>query len=93
MGEKEQALAEIEAIRAKIDEVDRRLVELLDERAGYSIDIRRLKPAAGMQLFDAGREQAIFDKVASYGDGTLHEPQLRELYETLLKVMKENPAD
>ena len=36
------------------------LVALLNERAGYSLDIRALKPSAHMGLYDPKREEEIF---------------------------------
>ena len=91
--EKQEALDLIYDYRKEIDELDRRLVGMLNERAELSIKIRKLKPAAGMQLFDAAREDAIYDKVCNFSEGTLKDEGLREIYATLLKVMKENPAD
>ena len=82
----------IEGYRADIDEVDRKLVALLNERAGYSLAIRALKPQAGMELYNPAREQCIFDKVCNLSNGTLYDQGLCEIYATLLKVMKENPS-
>lgn len=92
MPDTNHARMELEQHRAAIDAIDKQLVALLDARAGHSLAIRRLKPALGMSLYDRARENEIFDRVASYGDATLHEAGLHEIYETLLKVMKENPA-
>ncbi|MDO4289930.1 MAG: chorismate mutase [Eggerthellaceae bacterium] len=92
MPDENHARMEIEERRGRIDEIDRQLVALLNERAGESLAIRALKPYANMVLYDPAREDAIFERVASYSDGTLYDQGLREIYETLLKVMKENPA-
>lgn len=86
------ARASIEGYRERIDAVDRKLVALLNERAGYSLAIRALKPAAGMNLYDPAREDRIFEKVCALGDGPLTDAGLREIYAALLKVMKETPA-
>lgn len=90
--DKDTALAQIEEYRGGIDAIDRELVALLNKRAGLSLAIRELKPAAGMQLFDAAREDAIYDKVCGFSEKILYDEGLREIYATLLKVMKENPA-
>lgn len=87
-----RARMELDAHRGRIDEIDKQLIALLDERAGHSLAIRELKPLLGMKLYDAAREEEIFERVASYSDGTLYDQGIREIYETLLKVMKENPA-
>lgn len=92
MPDTNHARMELEQHRAAIDAIDKQLVALLDARAGHSLAIRRLKPTLGMSLYDRAREDEIFDRVASYSDTTLHERGLHEIYETLLKVMKENPA-
>lgn len=92
MTETEAAFAEIEKHRARIDDIDKQLVELLNKRAGHSLVIRGLKPDAGMGLFDAKREEEILQKICSYNNGPLYNENLREIYATILKVMKETPA-
>ena len=56
MSEKNEAFEEIEKHRAEIDAIDQKLVALLNERAGHSLDIRALKPDAHMGLYDPKRE-------------------------------------
>lgn len=89
--EKDEALARIREHRDAIDALDVKIVALLNEREGHSMAIRELKPAAGMQLFDAGREDAIYEKICALNEGPIVDEKLREIYATLLKVMKENP--
>ena len=92
MPEKSKSLAEIEAHRAKIDEIDQQIVTLLNKRAGHSLVIRGLKPDAHMGLYDPKREEEIFARVNSYNEGPLYNENLREIYEAILKVMKETPS-
>ena len=54
--------------------------------------IRGLKPGVHLGLYDPKREEEIFEKVASYNDGPLYNEHLREIYATILKVMKETPS-
>ena len=89
--DREEALAQIQIHRNRIDELDVQIVALLNEREGHSMAIRELKPAAGMQLFDPGREDAILEKICAQNEGPIVNEKLREIYATLLKVMKENP--
>ena len=88
MSEENSVVAQIQEHRAKIDEIDRELVALLNKRAGHSLVIRGLKPGAHMGLYDAKREEEIFAKV----DGPLYNENLREIYASILKVMKETPS-
>lgn len=92
MPEMNEAFAEIEKHRNQIDEIDKELVTLLNKRAGHSLVIRGLKPEAKMGLFDAKREEEILTKICSYNDGPLYNENLREIYQTILKVMKETPS-
>lgn len=92
MPEESKSLAEIEAHRVKIDEIDQQIVALLNKRAGHSLVIRGLKPGARMGLYDPKREEEIFARVNSYNEGPLYNENLREIYEAILKVMKETPS-
>lgn len=92
MPEESKSLAEIEAHRTKIDEIDQQIVALLNKRAGHSLVIRGLKPGARMGLYDPKREEEIFARVNSYNEGPLYNENLREIYEAILKVMKETPS-
>ena len=89
--EREEALSMIQQHRNAIDELDMQIVALLNEREGHAMAIRDLKPAAGMELFDPGREDAILEKICAQNQGPIVNEKLREIYATLLKVMKENP--
>lgn len=84
--------AKIEEHRAAIDELDRQIVELLNERALHSLQIRDLKPGAKMGLYDPRREEEIIQKVAKWNNGPLYGEHLREIYTAILKVMKEAPS-
>ena len=85
-------LEKIEEHRASIDELDRKIVELLNERALHSLQIRDLKPEARMGLYDPRREEEILQKISKFNTGPLYNEHLREIYTTILKVMKEAPS-
>ena len=78
--------------RAKIDGIDRQIVELLNARAAESLSIRALKPGARMGLYDPKREEEILRTIGTYNEGPLYNEHLREIYTTILKVMKEAPS-
>ena len=78
--------------KAEIDELDRQIVTLLNERATQSLLIRELKPGAKMALFDPKREEEIFarlDGVNQEIDGPMYNDDVRAVYKTILRVMKE----
>ena len=92
MSEENSAFQQIQQHRDQIDELDQKIVALLNERAGHSLAIRALKPGANMGLFDPKREEEIFKKVEGFNEGPLYNDYLREIYSTILKVMKEPPS-
>lgn len=92
MSEENSNLAEIQKHREQIDAIDCELVALLNKRAGHSLVIRGLKPGANMGLYDPKREEEIFAKIDGYNNGPLYNENLREIYATILKVMKETPS-
>jgi chorismate mutase len=80
---------EIEQLRSRIDEIDCRIVELLNERANHALAIRDLKPKVQLGLYDPKREEEIFSHLARCNEGPLYADNLREIYEAILHVMKE----
>jgi chorismate mutase len=84
-----EAQAQIAGLRQRIDDLDTRIVALLNERARHALEIRHLKPQVHMGLYDPKREEEIFAKLADHNEGPLYDENLREIYEAILHVMKE----
>ena len=74
--------------RKKIDEIDRRLVELLNERASAAQEIGRLKRNTQMPIYEPDREKVIFENVRKTNRGPLPDSELRHVYERIIDVMR-----
>ena len=85
----DEAKSGIDELRSEIDDIDCRIVALLNQRAKRSLAIRDLKPGAQMALYDPKREEEIFAKLAACNDGPLFGDNLREIYSAILHVAKE----
>jgi chorismate mutase len=85
----DDARTRIDALRAEIDAIDCRIVDLLNERAKLALDIRAIKPEANLGLYDPKREEEIFAKLTACNSGPLYADNLREIYAAVLHVMKE----
>lgn len=83
------AQAAIAERRAKIDDIDCEIVALLNRRAALALEIRHLKPQMHWGLYDPKREEEIFTHLAKCNEGPLYAENLREIYEAILHVMKE----
>ena len=79
---------EIADWRNKIDELDRRLVALLNERAQAAHEIGKLKRNTSMPIYEPEREKKIFENVQRANHGPLPESELRTVYERIIDVMR-----
>ncbi len=70
--------------RRKIDEIDRKLLELLNERSRCALEIGRLKRAARLPLYQPEREREILEKVERANPGPLPDTAIRRLFERIL---------
>ena len=74
----------IEDWRRKIDEIDRRLVELLNERSNCVVEIGRIKQSTGEALYQPERENAVLDSAVRANPGPLPDAAIRRLFERIL---------
>ena len=73
-------------LRRRIDEIDRRLLELLNERALCVSEVGEIKKRAGnMPLYQPEREREIFEAVESANHGPLSNRAVRRLFERILE--------
>lgn len=71
----------IEQIRAKIDEIDEKLVKLLGERAKLAYQIGRLKLKKSLSFYDSNRERAIMERIAAINNGSFPEKSLFSIFQ------------
>lgn len=74
----------IEDWRRKIDEIDRRLVELLNERSKCAIEIGRIKKAENLRVYDPDREREILRRIKEANTGPLDGDGLQRLFERII---------
>jgi chorismate mutase len=70
--------------REKIDEVDRKLVALLNKRAGYVDEIGRIKEHMGLEAYSPKREEQVLENVLKENKGPLAPDALRRLFERII---------
>lgn len=74
--------------RKKIDELDLRLVDLLNQRAHAAQEIGKLKRNTRMPIYEPDREKKIFENVLHANQGPLPDSELRHVYERIIDVMR-----
>lgn len=71
-------------LRNAIDTVDRRIIELLQERASLAREIGQVKREIGMAILDPGREGKVKRKLAAGPQGPMDIDQLVRIYEVIM---------
>ena len=79
---------DIEDWRKKIDDLDRKLVALLSERAKAAVEIGRLKRNTSMPIYEPDRERTVFANVQGANPGPLPGRDLVRIYERIIDVMR-----
>jgi chorismate mutase len=74
--------------RKKIDELDRRLVELISDRARAAQEIGRLKRNTNLPIYEPDRERNVFSNVKAMNPGPLPDRDLVRIYERIMDVMR-----
>jgi chorismate mutase len=74
----------VEDWRRRIDEIDRKLVELLNERSRCVLEIGHLKKTDGTPLYQPDRERQVLEGVERANRGPLSEAAIRRLFERIL---------
>jgi len=79
---------DIEGWRKKIDELDRKLVALLSERARAAVEIGKLKRDTNLPIYEPDRERIVFENVQEANHGPLPSRDLVRIYERIMDVMR-----
>jgi chorismate mutase len=79
--------------RLRIDELDRQLVRLINQRAHCAEEIGKLKRNSSLPIYEPDRERIIFENIQRENQGPLTEVQLRQVYERLVDVMRQIQRD
>jgi chorismate mutase len=79
---------DIEDWRRKIDDLDRKLVALLSERARAAVAIGKLKRNTSIPIYEPDRERIVFANVQENNPGPLPGRDLVRIYERIIDVMR-----
>jgi chorismate mutase-like protein len=70
--------------RRRIDEIDRKLVELLNERSQCALEIGKLKQAQNLPLYQPEREREVLENAERANPGPLSDAAIRRLFERII---------
>jgi chorismate mutase len=83
-----EAQAKLEEYRLLIDDVDRRIVALLNERTAVVENIGRVKREARLPIYEPKREDEVFANITSANHGPLTTQAVRGIFERIIDEMR-----
>ena len=78
----------IEDWRKKIDEMDLKIVELINQRAAAAREIGKLKNNTNLPIYEPEREKKILDAVKKANRGPLPDSEVQHVFERIIDVMR-----
>jgi chorismate mutase-like protein len=84
----EEARAQLDQFRVLIDDVDRRIVALLNERTEVVENIGRVKREAQLPIYEPKREDQVFANITSANHGPLTPEAVRHIFERIIDEMR-----
>lgn len=74
----------IKTLRKKVDRLDARILELLNDRAKLSLDIGRLKSKTSASIYSPDREKDVYRRITSNNQGPLSNTSLKAIYREVM---------
>ena len=84
----DEARNKLEEFRVLVDDVDRRIVALLNERTRVVEDIGRVKRQTNLPIYEPKREDQVFANISSTNRGPLTEEAVRRIFERIIDEMR-----
>ncbi len=74
--------------RKRINEVDRRILDLLNERVGYVLRLAPLKRQGNIPVHEPRREEEVLSKLREQNGGPLSDEAVCRVFEAVMKEMR-----
>lgn len=84
----DQALEALRECRDRIDEVDVRLLALLNERARVVEQIGHIKHGQALPIYEPKREDQVFANIMQHNAGPLSHDAARRIFERVIDEMR-----
>jgi chorismate mutase-like protein len=84
------ALAEC---RERIDNVDLRILQLLNERTSIVQNVGRIKKEAALPIYEPRREDQVFHNVTANNPGPLPNDAVKRIFERIVDEMRKVQKD
>ena len=79
----------LNALRAEIDDIDARILDLINRRLHCAREIGDLKSRMGAKILDVSREKRIFERLKALNQGMLHTEVLHHVFTEIIAACRE----
>jgi chorismate mutase len=84
----EDGLQLLAGFRERIDDLDRRILDLLSERTRIVEEIGRVKRHLNLPIYEPRREDEVFENVARHNPGPLAADSVKRVFERIIDEMR-----
>ena len=85
---REDGLEALRVCRDRIDDLDRRILELLNDRTRIVEEIGRIKHQLDLPIYEPKREDEVFDNVTTNNTGPLTPDGVKRVFERIIDEMR-----
>jgi chorismate mutase len=79
---------DLEQCRVRIDEIDLRLLDLLNQRTSIVEEIGRIKQELALAIYEPKREEQVFANVTGHNQGPLPHDAVKRIFERIIDEMR-----
>lgn len=76
----------LKLLRKKIDNIDKKITELLNLRAKVTVDVAKVKQKSGTSIYSPEREREVLRRLASSNKGPLSKKSLESIYREIMSA-------
>lgn len=81
-------MKQIENLRKKINQIDLKILNLLNRRAEIAKQIGQIKTFKGFSVYSPEREKEIVQKMIKHNNGPLENEDVREIFSTIIQICR-----
>jgi chorismate mutase/prephenate dehydratase len=84
------SLQKLKKKRKKIDLIDRKLLNLLNERLRIALEVGKIKKKMGEKTHDPRREEEVLERLRRIDRGPLRKEDLEKIFKTIMRVCRKS---
>lgn len=78
----------LSAFRISIDQIDSKILELLNRRTEAALQIGRLKKANNQPIYAPEREKAVIERLVKANNGPLPDKSVQQIFQSIINQVR-----